>query len=315
MQHADDHRLEPEHAHWPLIAMLVLTQLSVGGFAVELGALAAGSTGGLAAVLQAICCLGFGWAGLAASVAHLGRPLFANRALYRSAAFLAQSRGARLRALRPARCGLCGAGCARSGLVCNGVGCASGLARVGRPGRIGGPGVFGDGVPRSAATVLASVGRRGQVRGHCRRARAGHRSGGLGHRLTGSSGHAARGDLLVADHDGRPEPDRRCIRQTVVRGEARPQFRPIGTVSILRATALLLGGPLERPAGLRRLLGVVGGVVLPALAVMGVVTANPRASATAAVLALAASIAGETAERYLFFTAVVKPKMPGGLMP
>ena len=33
------------------------------------------------------------------------------------------------------------------------------------------------------------------------------------------------------------------------------------------------------------------------------------------ILALAASIGGETAERYLFFTAVVRPKMPGGLRP
>jgi DMSO reductase anchor subunit len=47
---------------------------------------------------------------------------------------------------------------------------------------------------------------------------------------------------------------------------------------------------------------------------MGVVMANPRAAA-AAVFALVASIAGEMVERYLFFTAVVKPKMPGGLMP
>ena len=72
---------------------------------------------------------------------------------------------------------------------------------------------------------------------------------------------------------------------------------------------------LQRPAGLRRLLGVVGGVVLPALAVVAAATANPAVAAAAAVLALAASIAGEMAERYLFFTAVVRPKMPGGLMP
>jgi hypothetical protein len=38
------------------------------------------------------------------------------------------------------------------------------------------------------------------------------------------------------------------------------------------------------------------------------------ATATAALLALAASIAGEMAERYLFFTAVARPKIPGGLL-
>ena len=45
---ADDHHVEPEHAHWPLITMLVLTQLSVGGFACELAAAPAGATEGLA---------------------------------------------------------------------------------------------------------------------------------------------------------------------------------------------------------------------------------------------------------------------------
>jgi formate dehydrogenase iron-sulfur subunit len=95
----------------------------------------------------------------------------------------------------------------------------------------------------------------------------------------------------------------------LVRGFVRSELSP------LRRTALLLGGPLERPAGLRRFLGVVGGVVLPALAIVAAATASPVATAAFAVVALAASIAGETAERYLFFTAVVKPNMPGGLLP
>ena len=96
----------------------------------------------------------------------------------------------------------------------------------------------------------------------------------------------------------------------LVRGFARSEL------AALRKTALLLGGPLQRPAGLRRLLGVVGGVVLPALAVMAggrrrvqVRRRRPR------FLPWLSSIAGEMAERYLFFTAVVRPKMPGGLMP
>ncbi len=81
MHPVDDHVLEPEHAHWPLIAMLVLTQLSVGGFAVEFGLLSAGVSGGFGAMIHTIVCLGFGWAGLGASVLHLGRPLYAYRAL------------------------------------------------------------------------------------------------------------------------------------------------------------------------------------------------------------------------------------------
>ena len=73
---------EPEHAHAPLVVMLVLTQLSVGGFLVELAARLAGLRGrspdrpcmlGLS--------LGLGYVGLAASLLHLGRPLYAYRAI------------------------------------------------------------------------------------------------------------------------------------------------------------------------------------------------------------------------------------------
>ena len=48
VQPVDDHRVEPEHAHWSLIVMLVLTQLAVGGFVVELAAVAGGATRALA---------------------------------------------------------------------------------------------------------------------------------------------------------------------------------------------------------------------------------------------------------------------------
>ncbi|MGJ3241809.1 MAG: DmsC/YnfH family molybdoenzyme membrane anchor subunit [Opitutales bacterium] len=70
----DRHALEPEHAHFPLVFMLVLTQLSVGLYA---GACFAAETlrwplAGAGFVAMA--------AGLASSTAHLGRPLGAWRA-------------------------------------------------------------------------------------------------------------------------------------------------------------------------------------------------------------------------------------------
>lgn len=70
---ADAEILRPQHAHWPLIWMLTLTQLSVG-FAG--GAALANSYSmplSIASVLT-------GFAGLGASVLHLGRPLQAWRA-------------------------------------------------------------------------------------------------------------------------------------------------------------------------------------------------------------------------------------------
>jgi formate dehydrogenase iron-sulfur subunit len=69
----------PEHAHWSLIVMTVLTQLSVGAFvAIWLLQLLGGSAGlGIAALVS----LGVGSLALAAATLHLGRPAYAYRAL------------------------------------------------------------------------------------------------------------------------------------------------------------------------------------------------------------------------------------------
>ena len=70
-----------EHAHPSLVLMLVLTQLSVGGFLVELALWLAGFGGGQESRLLLSICLGLGYAGLLASLFHLGRPHLAYRAV------------------------------------------------------------------------------------------------------------------------------------------------------------------------------------------------------------------------------------------
>jgi len=69
----------PEHAHWSLILMTVLTQLSVGAFATIwlLQLLGINTHLGLAALVS----LGVGGLALAAATFHLGRPAHAYRAL------------------------------------------------------------------------------------------------------------------------------------------------------------------------------------------------------------------------------------------
>lgn len=68
---ASDHRVEPEHPHWPLIALTVLTQLSLGAVVATVaadlagGRRLAGAAGGAAVA---------GTVALAASLFHLGRP-------------------------------------------------------------------------------------------------------------------------------------------------------------------------------------------------------------------------------------------------
>ena len=78
LRRVDTARLQPENAHWPLVIMTVLTQLSVGAFA-AIGCMQASGAGSpraaaLIALLIAFCAL-------AASTLHLGRPIHALRAL------------------------------------------------------------------------------------------------------------------------------------------------------------------------------------------------------------------------------------------
>src|SRR5579872_2372507 len=80
---ADYYSVQPEHAHWPLVAMLVLTQLSVGAFLVDLLAELFFNGSGLGAVrgVHAGGALLFGLLALGASTLHLGRPHLAFRAV------------------------------------------------------------------------------------------------------------------------------------------------------------------------------------------------------------------------------------------
>jgi formate dehydrogenase iron-sulfur subunit len=80
---ADYYNVHPQHPHWPLIIMLVLTQLSIGAFIVSL-LLKTTMSSTVWATLQPVHASGalfFGLLALAASVLHLGRPLYAFRGI------------------------------------------------------------------------------------------------------------------------------------------------------------------------------------------------------------------------------------------
>ena len=80
---ADYYSISPEHPHWPLILMLVLTQLSVGAFTIGciLEATIAPDLEALFRPLHATNALILGLLALAASTCHLGRPLYAFRGI------------------------------------------------------------------------------------------------------------------------------------------------------------------------------------------------------------------------------------------
>ena len=79
MQKADLNRVKPEHPHWPLVVMTVLTQLSVGTFLTIWLLQLFGETTRLS--IAAIVSLLVGGLALGASTMHLGRPVHAYRAL------------------------------------------------------------------------------------------------------------------------------------------------------------------------------------------------------------------------------------------
>ena len=83
---ADYYSVTKQHAHIPLVVMLVLTQMSVGAIVIDqlLGSIPAiAETDAFAGVrsIQSAAAFLLGLVGLAASVLHLGRPRFAFRAI------------------------------------------------------------------------------------------------------------------------------------------------------------------------------------------------------------------------------------------
>ena len=75
----DMNRVRPEHPHWPLVVMTVLTQLSVGAFATIWLLQILGQQTRLN--IAALVSLTLGCLALGASTMHLGRPIHAYRAL------------------------------------------------------------------------------------------------------------------------------------------------------------------------------------------------------------------------------------------
>ena len=306
---ADENTLRPEHAHPALVAMLVLTQLGVGGFVVELGTRLAGL--GSRSLLHLWLCLGLGYLGLTASLFHLGRPHLAYRAIlgwrhsWLSREVLMFGIFAVLATVLVAAEACAPGWLARqprlhAALLATVV--ASGLCGVGssvmvyhvvrRPFWHASRSCFkfaGTTLVLGLATALASlaisqIGALGGVK---------ERPGYLLPALAGA---------LV------------LVTLAKLSFEARDQWEgDEDTLESLRRTAWLLRGPLNGVGSLRRAFGVAGGVVLPMLAIAVTLTGGTELAAVSASFSLAASLFGESIERSLFFRAVTRPRMPGGL--
>lgn len=307
---ADYYDVKPEHAHWPLVAMLVLTQLSVGGFVAEL-LLRWNRSGDASFPLHATISLMFGLLALAASTLHLGRPHLAFRSIIgfrhswlsrEAIAFgsfapmaIAYAGLAWLNphwlSTQPALFQALAVAVSLAGLA--GVGCGVMVYHVVRrpfwhAGRTATKFLGTAAVLGLATTWLCST----------------LSLAWSGEQLSAQSLGLIRTvcSLLVAIAGAKLLFEAAHLRHLLQR-----RFTP------LRRTAQLMVSTLKRATVWRFALGAVGGLVLPLLACSADAGTSAGMAATGAALSFASLLAGEIAERYLFFTAVVRQKMPGGL--
>ncbi len=282
---ADHHRNEPEHAHAPLVVMLVLTQAAAGGFLADFVGRALGLHPPLALTLLSLM---IGLAGIAASLLHLGRPLYAYRALiglrhsWLSREVAAFGLFANLALLhtaavlwRPGLAFVMSAAAATAGIAA--VACSVMVYHVVRR-----PFWHATitGIKFAGTVVVAGFGAGFAASAGARPVALGFAAAVMLKLIT---------DALILTHLHDPR------------------------LTLLRRSAVLLLGPLVRLSMLRVGLGVLGGVVLPLLIVAAGETLAVSLRAGLAAIVLFAVIGGELAERTLFFQAVVRPKMPGGL--
>ncbi len=310
---ADYHALHPEHAHWPLCAMLVLTQLSVGAFLVAWALEPYESPALFQSIrpLNAIFALAFGFLALGTSVLHLGRPQYAFRALiglrhsWLSREILAFGVFSNLAALYAAA-NFLGPG---SPPILRGLGTAVGVSGL--------------------AGVLCSV----CVYAVTRRALWSATGTSIRFLLTTILLGIATflTSLMLAAIVGRSAPARELV---ALRGGALCQwlmavaaaklvfeaslFRHVQsrTNTSLKRSARLMLGPLSNTTLARFGCGVLGGLCMPAF-LLGCLQRHPPASdlqpGLIVLLAFGACVIGELLERYLFFAAVAAPRMPGTL--
>jgi len=315
---ADFHQVRAGHPHLPLVFMLVLTQLSVGAFAVEFLLRRLFPQLGSARAYHAIIALGAGLLALGASVFHLGRPKYAFRAIiglrtsWLSREILAFGAfagaaaayagyvwlGPLLTALHlppvprwlasPGVADLLGAGVVLTGL--GGVACSVMLyvktAREWWSGARTAFRFYATAAVLGLATTLVSL-----LAFGC----------GPDGRVCVGVGPAAR---LLAIVTGV-----KLLWETAILVHLGD--KQLGS---LKRTALLLKGALKEEAGARLVLGVIGGVLAP-LGVAHLADTGDKSIAALVLAALggAALVAAELIERALFFRAASPPRMPGGV--
>ena len=301
---ADHFRSVPEHAHWPLVIMLVLTQVSVGGFLMDLIG-GPGSPSRLLAVLS----LGIGLLGLVASTCHLGRPLYAYRALiglrhsWLSREVATLGLFANLAIGETALLLFAPAWMSAHPVARIGLGVAVVLA--------GAAGVF-------SSVMVYHVVRRPFWHASIGGVKFAGTVAVMGLALAlAASAWSSAWFGLAGEGTGRVLGLALMAVVAAKLGAEASVLRHLkdGEITSLRRSAHLIRWELKSVAIQRLVLALAGGVAAPLVLVLAGPAIDPAVRAVFATLAFLALMGGEIAERYLFFAAVVKPKMPGGLLP
>jgi len=313
----DYFQVSRQHPHWPLVLMLVLTQLSVGAFAcgIALERLVSSPMAQEIRPVQALMALVFGLLALAASVFHLGRPQFAFRAVLglRHSWLIREIVAFRLFATFA--CLYAGAAVAPTTwpLTRDWIRSLAWSVIV-----VGIVAVF------CSVMIYASVRRdlwscpRTLVRFALTSSLLGLCTLWLNLAALAAVHPSETSLALLADAGPTI-----CWSLMVV------TFAKLGWEAMLlrhllsramtsmRRSALLTIRDLANPAMARFALGALGGVFAPAMLLRqlasGSLESGPLELAVATLLLFGASLAGELLERYLFFAAVATPRMPGAI--
>jgi len=303
---ADAQELHPQPAHTPLGFMLVLSQLSVGAFTLEQvlpQVVEYRAAPGLRPALG-LAALGIGLLALGISTLHLGRPFGAWRA------FLGLRRSwlSREIVVFGAFAGLA--------LLHTGLLWFPPLQRTWLPDQLGWATVVTGWLGVFSSAMLYHDTQRAYWRLH---------SSGPKFMATATLLGAALA-LVLAVGTGSPSPLPASLALLVLFGTVAklasewPIFRHLQNEEFtpLHKTARLLEGRLGLMHRSRVALGLVGGILMPAVFALGMTSSRPAAPGSLlpfihAALILLLSLGGELLERRLFFIAVQPVKMPGGI--
>lgn len=324
---ADYFRVNPQHAHWPLVVMLVLTQMSVGAFVAGLtyAQLLNEANGAGVKAWHAVSSLCVGMLALGASVFHLGRPQYAYRAVLGLAhswlsreilafgvfAGLATTYAmavlvADLWPQAPQRIGFAAVAAALAG------------TRVGW-------GVAASGAVGVWCSVMIYVFTRREYWSFTRTlTRFALTATVLGLTAVWSSVSLAMlvnpspRLIAVIQREGCLICQALIVCATAKLAWEAALFRHLlaPRLTAMKRSALLQTGELSNVTLARFALGALGGLVMPWLLWLALPTFSDQrlASLTAMTAVLfTANLAGELLERYLFFAACAAPRMPGGI--